>query len=180
MSETVKVLISAEELQKKVAELGAEIHRDYEGKNLFVISILKGGVYAFCDITRAIDLPMEMDFMAVSSYGNGTESSGQIKILKDLDTPLDGRDVLVIEDIVDSGKTLNKLLALLKKRNPASLRLCAMLNKPDRRAQEAKDLKIDYLGFEIPDVFVAGYGLDYAQRYRNLPYIGEVCFDGII
>ena len=171
-NDIAKVLISEEQLQAKVAELGAQISRDYEGKDLLLVSILKGSVVFMADLMRAITEPCSIDFMVVSSYGGAnTTSTGLVKIVKDLDQDLSGKDVLIVEDIIDSGRTLSYLIEILKKRNPASMRLCTLLDKPDRRV---KDVKVDYCGFEIPDEFVVGYGLDYAQKYRNLPYIGVV------
>lgn len=164
-----KVLISTEELQKRIAELGREISSEYAGKEILMIGVLRGAVVFMADLARAIDVHVSMDFMAVSSYGAGTTSSGVVRILKDLDESIEGRHVLVVEDIVDSGLTLNYLLDNLKSRKPASIKLCTLLNKPERRKVE---VKIDYNGFDVPDYFVIGYGLDYAERYRNLPYIG--------
>ncbi len=164
-----KVLISTEELQKRIAEMGREISREYAGKEILMIGVLRGAVVFMADLARAIDLHVSMDFMAVSSYGAGTTSSGVVRILKDLDESIEGRHILVVEDIVDSGLTLNYLLDNLKSRKPASIKLCTLLNKPERRKVE---VKIDYNGFDVPDYFVIGYGLDYAERYRNLPYIG--------
>ena len=164
-----KVLISTEELQRRIAEMGKQISNDYQGEELLMIGVLRGAVLFMADLARAIDLHVSMDFMAVSSYGAGTTSSGVVRILKDLDEDIEGRHVLVVEDIVDSGLTLNYLLENLKSRKPASIKLCTLLNKPERRKVE---VKIDYNGFDVPDYFVIGYGLDYAERYRNLPYIG--------
>lgn len=153
--------------------MAARISRDYEGKEVHLISILKGSVFFACELAKRITVPVTMDFMSVSSYGNDTKSSGVVKIVKDLDEPLDGKDVLIVEDIIDSGRTLSYLIEILKKRNPASLRLCTLLDKPERRV---KPVDVDYTCFNIPDEFVVGYGLDYAQRYRNLPFIGVVEF----
>lgn len=164
-----KVLISTEELQRRIAEMGKQISNDYQGEEILMIGVLRGAVLFMADLARAIDLHVSMDFMAVSSYGAGTTSSGVVRILKDLDEDIEGRHVLVVEDIVDSGLTLNYLLENLKSRKPASIKLCTLLNKPERRKVE---VKIDYNGFDVPDYFVIGYGLDYAERYRNLPYIG--------
>lgn len=164
-----KVLISTEELQRRIAEMGKQISNDYQGEEILMIGVLRGAVLFMADLARAIDLHVSMDFMAVSSYGAGTTSSGVVRILKDLDEDIEGRHVLVVEDIVDSGLTLNYLLENLKTRKPASIKLCTLLNKPERRKVE---VKIDYNGFDVPDYFVIGYGLDYAERYRNLPYIG--------
>ena len=168
------VLVSEEELKAKVRELGAQISRDYEGKNLVLVSILKGSVVFMADLMRAVSIPCSIDFMVVSSYGgSNTTSSGLVKIIKDLDGDLSGKDVLIVEDIIDSGRTLYYLIDILKKRNPKSVHLCTLLDKPERRV---RDVKVDYTCFNIPDEFVVGYGLDYAQKYRNLPYIGVVEF----
>lgn len=164
-----KVLISEEELKQRVSELGRQISADYQGKNLILISVLRGSYIFMADLTRAIDCMCEVDFMAVSSYGSGTVSSGQVKIIKDLSGPIEGMDVVIVEDILDSGTTLHYLMQLLQARHPASIRLAALLDKPSRRT---KPVQADYVGFEVPDAFVVGYGLDYNERYRNLPYIG--------
>ena len=174
MPDIERIILSEEELHEMVTRVGAQISRDYEGKNLLMVSVLKGSVMFMADLMRAITIPARIDFMAVSSYGSGTKSSGVVKIVKDLDEPLADKDVIVVEDIVDSGRTLSYLMEMLNDRGPASLRLCTLLDKPDRRVT---DVKVDYTGFEIPDEFVVGYGLDYDQRYRNLPYIGVVEFD---
>lgn len=171
MNENISVLIPEETINRKIEELGAQISRDYEGKEVHIICILKGGVFFACELAKRITVPVSLDFMQVSSYGNETKSSGIVRIMKDLDDTIEDKDVLIAEDIIDSGKTLHYLIPVLQQRNPASIKLCALLNKPDRREVE---VKIDYLGFDIPDEFVIGYGLDYAQRYRNLPYIGVV------
>ena len=163
-----EVLVSTEDLERRVSELGAEISRDYEGRDLVMIGVLKGAVLFIGDLMRELTVPCEIDFMAVSSYGSATDSSGVVRILKDLDSPIDGRDVLLVEDIVDSGLTLHYLLKNLSARNPASLEVCALLTKPERRRIE---LPIRYVGFEIPNRFAIGYGLDHAQRYRNLRYV---------
>lgn len=173
MAETIRVMISEEDVDAKIAELGRQISEDYAGKQVHLICILKGSVFFMCELAKRITVPVSMDFMSVSSYGDGTKSSGIVKIAKDLDETLEGKDVIVIEDIIDSGRTLYYLLEVLQKRQPNSLRLCTLLDKPDRRV---KDVKVDYVGFAIPDEFVVGYGLDYAQKYRNLPYIGIVEF----
>jgi len=170
--DTIKVLISEDEVDRKIRELGEQISMDYAGKELHLICILKGGVFFMCELAKRITLPVSLDFMSVSSYGDGTKSSGIVKIAKDLDEPLEGKEVLVVEDIIDSGRTLSYLFEILKQRKPKSMKLCALLDKPDRRI--VKDVAVDYLGFAIPDEFVVGYGLDYAQKYRNLPYIGVV------
>jgi hypoxanthine phosphoribosyltransferase len=163
-----EILVSAEDLERRVADLGAEISRDYEGRDLVMIGVLKGAVLFLGDLMRELTVPCEIDFMAVSSYGSATDSSGVVRILKDLDSSIDGRDVLLVEDIVDSGLTLHYLLKNLRARNPASLEVCALLTKPERRRIE---LPIRYVGFEIPNRFAIGYGLDHAQRYRNLRYV---------
>ena len=167
--ENVKVLISEEELSRKVDELGARISRDYAGKNILLIGVLKGAAVFMSDLMRRIDVPVEIDFMVVSSYGSGTKSAGNIKILKDADVSVEGRDVLIAEDILDTGITLFNLKELLLKRGAKSLKICTILNKQERRQSP---IVADYVGFEIPDEFVVGYGLDYAQKYRNLPYVG--------
>ena len=163
-----EVLVSAAELQRRVAELGEEISRDYTGRSLLLVGVLKGAVFFLSDLMRYIEIPVEVDFMAVASYGSATDSSGVVRILKDLDTPIEGRDVLIVEDIVDSGLTLQYLMRNLGSRNPRTLEVCALLTKPERRKV---DLPTRYVGFEIPDRFVVGYGLDYAERHRNLPYV---------
>lgn len=163
------VLVSEEQLRAKVAELGAQISRDYAGKNLLLVSILKGAVVFMADLMRAVTIPCGIDFMVVSSYGSGTSSSGLVKIVKDLDQDLSGRDVLIVEDILDTGVTLSKLVPMLRLRNPSSVKICAILNKPSRRRA---DIQPDYEGFQVPDEFVVGYGLDYDEKYRNLPYVG--------
>ena len=167
--ERVEKLLSEEEVDKRIADLGAQISRDYEGKSVHLICVLKGGAPFMCELAKRITVPVSMDFMSVSSYGNSSVSSGKIIMKKDLEESIVGKNVIVVEDIVDTGRTLSYLMDNLKQRGPKSLKLCAMLDKPDRRVV---DIKADYTGFEIPDLFVIGYGLDYAQRYRNLPYIG--------
>ncbi len=164
-----RVLISAEELDAKVSELAERISRDYAGKTVLVITLLKGGVMFAVDLMRKLTVPVEIDFMSVSSYGASSKSSGIVKVEKDLDNSIKGKDVLLVEDIIDSGLTLNYVRELLLGREPASLRICTILDKPSRRKTE---VKVDYTGFEIPDEFVIGYGLDYAQKHRNLPYVG--------
>ena len=171
MAERIDVLISKEEVEKRIAELGKIISEEYEGKEIHMICVLKGGVFFMCELAKYITVPVTMDFMSVSSYGDETSSSAVVKIVKDLDEPLEGKDVLVVEDIIDSGRTLSYLMEILEKRKPNSMRLCTLLDKPDRRVRE---VRVDHVGFEIPDEFVVGYGLDYKQRYRNLPYIGIV------
>ena len=171
MAERIKVMFSEEEVAQKVEELGRKISEDYAGKEIHLICVLKGSVFFVCELAKRITIPVSMDFMSVSSYGDGTSSSGVVKIAKDLDEALEGKDVLVVEDIVDSGRTLSYLLEMLKDRGPADVRLCTLLDKPDRREVE---VPVDYTGFVIPDKFIVGYGLDYDQKYRNLPYIGTV------
>jgi hypoxanthine phosphoribosyltransferase len=163
-----EALVTREDLERRVRELGAEISRDYDGKDLFLVGVLKGAVFFLSDLMRQIEVPCEVDFMAVASYGSSTDSSGVVRILKDLDATIEGKDVLIIEDIIDSGLTLSYLLRTLKAREPRSLEVCALLTKPERREV---DLPIRYTGFEIPNKFVIGYGLDHAERYRNLPYV---------
>ena len=164
-----RVLFSEEELKARVAELGAQITADFQGKSPVIISVLRGSYIFMADLTRQIDLPCTVDFMAVSSYGAGTTSSGQVRIIKDLSESVEGKDVLVVEDILDSGNTRSYLLEILQARDVASIKLCTLLDKPDRRV---RDIHADYIGFTVPDYFVVGYGLDYAEQYRNLPYIG--------
>lgn len=168
-NDILKVLITEEELQNKVKELGAAISRDYEGKNLLMVSVLKGSVIFMADLMRAITVHAEIDFMSVSSYGAGVKSSGVVKILKDLDALLEGKDLLLVEDILDSGLTLYYLREILGKRNPASIKIATLLDKPEGRKA---DIHPDYVGFHVPDEFVVGYGLDYNETYRNLPYVG--------
>ena len=174
MEVNVKVLIPEEEVNKKIREIGEQISKDYAGKELHVVCILKGGVFFMCELVKHITVPVTHDFMSVSSYGDGTVSTGRIKLLKDLDESIEGKDVLIVEDILDTGRTLHHLMEMLRLRKPNSLRLCTLLDKPDRRVIE---VPADYTGFSIPDLFVVGYGLDYAQNYRNLPYIGVVEMD---
>ena len=174
MAERIEVLLSEAEVDTKIAELGAAISKDYEGQEVTLVCILKGATFFACELAKRITIPVEMEFMRCSSYGNKTESSGDVKITQDLDAPIRGKNIIVVEDIIDSGRTLSSLFKVLNSRGPASLKLCSLLDKPDRRVTE---VRVDYTGFEIPDVFVVGYGLDYAQKYRNLPYIGEVKFD---
>jgi hypoxanthine phosphoribosyltransferase len=163
-----RTLVEQDELAQRVRQLGEEISRDYRGRDLFLVGVLKGAVFFLSDLMRSLEVPCEVDFMAVSSYGSSTDSSGVVRILKDLDAPIEGREVLVVEDIVDSGLTLSYLLRTLRARNPASLEVCALLTKPERRKV---DLPIRYVGFEIPNEFAIGYGLDHAERYRNLPFV---------
>ncbi len=169
MKETVRVLIPEDKVDERIAQLGEEISKDYAGKQVHLIGILKGSIFFICELAKRITVPVTLDFMSVSSYGSGTKSSGVVKLIKDLDEPIHGKDVLIVEDIIDSGRTLSYLLNNLSSRHPSSIRLCTMLDKPERREV---DVEVDYQGFSIPDEFVIGYGLDYDQRYRNLPYIG--------
>ena len=169
INDVEKVLLSEEQVSQKIAELGEEISKDYQGKEIVAICVLKGAILFMADLARAVKVPMALDFMAVSSYGNGTSTSGTVRILKDLDNSIEGKHVLVVEDIIDSGVTLKYLLKNLKSRKPASIKLCTLLNKPERRRVE---VDIDYCGFTVPDYFLVGYGLDYAEKYRNLPFIG--------
>lgn len=174
MTERVEVLLTEKEVDDRIQAIGEQISRDYEGKQVHLVCVLKGGSFFMCELAKRITVPVSLDFMSVSSYGSDTKSSGVIKIVKDLDESLKDKDVIVVEDIVDSGRTLSYLLEMLKARRPKSLALCTLLDKPERRVVE---VKVDYTGFQIPDEFVVGYGLDYDQRYRNLPYIGVVKFD---
>lgn len=171
MAEKIKVLITEEEVEARIRELGEKISKEYEGKQIHLICVLKGGVFFMCELAKRITVPVSMDFMCVGSYGDGTKSSGVVRLAKDLDESIENKEVLIVEDIIDSGNTLYYLMDVLRQRKPASLRLCTLLDKPDRRV---KDVHVDWTGFEIPDEFVVGYGLDYAQKYRNLPYIGVV------
>lgn len=164
-----KVLFDEEQLSKKVRELGEQISKDYKGKDLLVVGVLKGSVVFAADLIKSIDIPCEIDFMAVSSYGNSTESSGVVRILKDLDHSIEGKHVLLVEDIVDSGITLTYLLKYLKARKAESIEIVSLLNKPERRTA---DLEVKYIGFEVPNEFIVGYGIDYAEKYRNLPFVG--------
>ena len=170
MDKKISVLLSEEELDKRIREMGAEISRDYEGEQVHLICVLKGGTFFMCELAKRITVPVSIDFMSVSSYGDSSVSSGVVKIVKDLDKPLEGKNVIVVEDIIDTGRTLSYLLKVLSDRHPNSIKLCTMLDKPDRRVVD--DVNVDYTGFIIPDEFVVGYGLDYAEQYRNLPYIG--------
>lgn len=174
MAEHVEIMLTEEEVDARIGEIGKQISKDYEGKVVHLICVLKGGSFFMTELAKRITVPVTLDFMSVSSYGGSTKSSGVVKIVKDLDEPLEGKDVLVVEDIVDSGRTLSYLLDMLRDRKPASVKLCTLLDKPERRVVE---VNVDYTGFKIPDEFVVGYGLDYDQRYRNLPYIGVVRFD---
>lgn len=173
MAEKINVLFSEEEVDARIRQMGEQISRDYAGREVHLICVLKGGSFFMCELAKRITVPVYLDFMSVSSYGSETKSSGVVKIVKDLDAPLAGKDIIVVEDIVDTGHTLSYLLEMLKGREPASLKLCTLLDKPDRREVE---VPVDYTGFVIPDKFIVGYGLDYDQKYRNLPYIGTVEF----
>lgn len=173
--ERVEVLYTEAQVNERIANIGAQISEDYKGKDIHMICVLKGGAPFMCELAKRVTCNVSLDFMSVSSYGAGTNSSGVVKIVKDLDEPLEGKDVLIIEDIIDSGRTLSHLLEIFKQRKPNSIKLCTLLDKPERRV--VKDVNVDYVGFHIPDEFVVGYGLDYAQKYRNLPYIGVVKFD---
>ena len=175
MAERISVLLSEEEVDAKIQEIGDRISKDYAGRQVHLVCVLKGGSFFMCELAKRITVPVSLDFMSVSSYGSDTNSSGVVKIVKDLDEPLKDKDVLVVEDIVDSGRTLSYLLDMLRDRGPKSIKLCTLLDKPERRVV---DVNVDYTGFSIPDEFVVGYGLDYDQRYRNLPFIGVVEFDG--
>jgi hypoxanthine phosphoribosyltransferase len=168
-TEVRSVLLNAQTIQRRVRLLGKEITRDYKEKSPLLVGVLRGAAVFLSDLIRHVDLELEVDFIALSSYGSATETSGQVQLVKDLESSIDGADVILVEDIVDTGLTLNYLVGNLKSRNPASLRVCALLSKPSRRKVE---VNIDYLGFEVPDSFVVGYGLDFDQQFRNLPYIG--------
>lgn len=174
MAEHIKVMMTEEEVDRKIKEIGLLISKDYEGKEVHLICILRGASFFACELAKRINLPVTIDFMSVSSYGGGTESSGHVKIVKDLEESIEGKEVIVVEDIIDTGRTLSHLMELLRNRNPKSLALCALLDKPDRRVV---DVDVKYVGFQVPDLFVVGYGLDYDQKYRNLPYIGVVEFE---
>lgn len=173
MADKIKVLVSEADADRRIEELGKQISEDYAGKTVHLICILKGGVFFMCELAKRITVPVTMDFMSVSSYGSGTTSSGVVKIVKDLDESLEGKDVIIVEDIIDTGRTLQHLVSILKQRNPNSIRLCTLLDKPERREKDIT-IKVEYVGFNIPDEFVVGYGLDYAQNYRNLPFIGVI------
>lgn len=174
MAESIRVLLTEKEVNGRINEVAEMINKDYEGKEIHLICILKGGVFFTCELAKRLTIPVSLDFMSVSSYGDDTKSSGVVRIIKDLDEPLQGKDVLIVEDIIDSGRTLSYLIEVLKQRGPKSIKLCTLLDKPERRVK--KQVKVDYTCFSIPDEFVVGYGLDYAQKYRNLPYIGVVEF----
>jgi len=177
MKETVKVLLTEEEVEKRIVEVAEQISKDYAGKSIHLICILKGGAMFTCELAKRLSIPASFDFMSVSSYGGGTTSSGIVRIIKDLDESLEGKDVLIVEDIIDTGRTLKYLIEVLNQRGPKSIKICTLLDKPARREDECKLVKVDYECFSIPDKFVVGYGLDYDQRYRNLPYIGVVEFE---
>ena len=171
MENDIRILITEEEVEEKIRQIAARVSADYRGRTVHLVSVLKGSVFFACELAKRITVPVTMDFMSVTSYGDDTKSSGVVRIVKDLDDPLEGRDVLLVEDIIDSGRTLHYLMDILKGRRPESLKLITLLDKPDRRV---KPVRVDYTCFEIPDEFVVGYGLDHAQRYRNLPFIGVV------
>ncbi len=171
MEQKINVMISEEEVAERVRQIAEEINKDYAGKSVHLVCILKGSVFYTCELAKRLTVPVTLDFMSVSSYGNKTQSSGIVKIIKDLDESIEDRDVIIVEDIIDSGNTLHYLYDILKKRNPASLKITTLLDKPDRRESS---VDVDYVGFEIEDKFVVGYGLDYAQNYRNLPYVGVI------
>lgn len=172
MADKIRVLLTEEEVNKKISEVAAQINKDYEGKEVHLICILKGGVFFTCELAKRLTIPVSLDFMSVSSYGSDTKSSGVVKIIKDLDESLEGKNVIIVEDIIDSGRTLAYLIEVLKQRNPKNIELCTLLDKPERRVK--KQVQVKYTCFTIPDEFVVGYGLDYDQKYRNLPYIGVV------
>ena len=171
MADNIRVLISEEKVNARIKELAEQINKDYEGKSIHLICILKGSIFFSCDLAKRLTMRLSFDFMSVSSYGNETVSSGRVKIVKDLDESIQGQHVLIVEDIIDSGRTLAYLMDLLSTRSPESIELCTLLDKPDRRVS---DVNVKYVGFEIPDEFVVGYGLDYSQKYRNLPYVGVI------
>ena len=172
MADKIRVLLTEEEVDRRIGEIAEQISKDYAGQEVHLICILKGGVFFTCELAKRLTVPVTMDFMSVSSYGGGTESSGIVKLVKDLDESLEGKNGLIVEDIIDSGRTLAYLIDVLNQRKPAEIRLCTLLDKPERRVK--KQVKVDYVCFTIPDEFVVGYGLDYDQKYRNLPYIGVV------
>ena len=171
--ENIRVLISEEELDKRIRELAEQISRDYEGEEILLVCILKGSIFFTCDLAKRITVPVKLDFMTAKSYGDGTETSGNVRIVKDLDDSIEGKNVIVVEDIIDTGVTLSRLKPLLAGRGPKSLRLCTLLDKPERRKAQ---VEVEYTGFTVPDEFVVGFGLDYAQKYRNLPFVGVVEF----
>ena len=168
----IEVMLPEEKVDARIREIGEQISREYAGKSVHLICILKGSVYFTCELAKRLTIPVSLDFMSVSSYGSGTKSSGVVKIIKDLDEPLEGKNVIIVEDIIDSGRTLAYLIEVLKQRNPKNIELCTLLDKPERRVK--KQVQVKYTCFTIPDEFVVGYGLDYDQKYRNLPYIGVV------
>ena len=172
MENEIRVLIPEDEVDRRIAEIAAEISRDYAGKSVHLLCILKGSVFFTCELAKRLTVPVTLDFMSCSSYGSGTISKGIVRLVKDLDEPIEGRDVIIVEDIIDSGNTLSYLVELMKARKPASLKLCTLLDKPSRRVH--REVKVDYTCFSIEDLFVVGYGLDYDQHYRNLPYIGVI------
>lgn len=172
MSEKIRVLLDEETVEKRICEVAAQISEEYKGKEIHMICVLKGGVFFMCELAKRITVPVTLDFMSVSSYGDDTKSSGVVRIVKDLDESLAGKEVLIVEDIIDSGRTLSYLIEVLKQRGPKSIHLCTLLDKPERRVK--KQVQVKYTCFTIPDEFVVGYGLDYDQKYRNLPYIGVV------
>ncbi len=174
MAERIEVLLSEEQVNKRIREIGEQISKDYADKEVHLVCVLKGGSFFMCELAKRITVPVFLDFMSVSSYGSDTKSSGVVKIIKDLDESMTNKNVLIVEDIVDSGRTLSYLQDMLKQRGAADVKLCTLLDKPERRVV---DVKVDYVGFQIPDEFVVGYGLDYDQKYRNLPYIGVVKFE---
>ena len=174
MKERVEVMISKQEIDKRLDEMAAQINTDFQGEPVEVVCVLKGGVVTMVEVAKRLKMPVTMNFMDVSSYGDSTESSGHIKILRDLDVDITGKNVLLVEDIIDSGRTLGKLRKLLLQRAPKNFKICTLLDKPDRRVTE---VPVEYIGFTIPDAFVVGYGLDYAQKYRNLDFVGELFFD---
>lgn len=171
MSDKIRELLSEKQVDDRIRQLGAQITRDYEGEEVLFVCTLKGASFFACELAKRVKVPLKMDFIVAASYGNEMESSGEVRMVKDLEEPLEGKNVIIVEDIVDTGRTLSYLMELFKKRNPKTLKLCSLLDKPERRVV---DIQADYTGFEIPDLFVVGYGLDYAQKYRNLPYIGVV------
>ena len=173
MAYRIEEMISEEEVNRRIRELGEQITKDYEGRTVRLVCILRGAVFFMCELAKRIELPVRFDFMSVSSYGSGTTSSGIVRIIKDLEDPVTDEDVIIVEDIIDSGRTLSFLKELFKSRGAASIRVCTLLDKPSRRAPGI-DIKVDYTGFQVPDKFVVGWGMDYDQRYRNLPYIGVI------
>ena len=174
MAERVEVMLTEEEVDRRIQEIGDQISKDYAGKQVHLVCVLKGGSFFMCELAKRITVPVSLDFMSVSSYGDATSTSGRVRIVKDLDHTIEGKEVLIVEDIIDSGNTLHYLVDMLQSRKPAGIRLCTLLDKPSRREAE---VEVHYCGFEIPDAFVVGYGLDYKQLYRNLPYVGVVEFE---